>query len=57
MRRPERILRHWTTNSRVFLGKTTTRSSEAGDWGLADSRRVNLLASKLKSLVGPAGAL
>jgi hypothetical protein len=52
-----RILRHWTTNDLVFMGKATTTASEVGDWGLADARRLNLIASKLKSLAGRAGAL
>ena len=49
------ILRHWTTNDLVFMGKATTTASDMGDWGLADARRRNLIASKLKSLAGGAG--
>jgi hypothetical protein len=47
--RAGRILRHWTTNDLVFMGKATTTASEM-DWGLADARKRNLIASKLKSL-------
>jgi len=54
--RSGRILRHWTTNDQVFMGKATTTVSEVGDWGLADGRRRNLIASRLKSLAGKVGA-
>jgi hypothetical protein len=39
------------------MGKATTTSSAMADWGLADARKRNLIASKLKSLAGRAGAL
>jgi hypothetical protein len=52
-----RVLRHWTTNVLAFRGKTTLAGSDSADWGLADSRRLNLLASKLKSLSSGVGAL
>jgi hypothetical protein len=39
------------------MGKATTTASEMGDWGLADARRLDLIASKLKSLASGAGAL
>ena len=55
--RPGRVLRHWTTNHLESVGKATTRASEAGDWGLADGRQRNLVASRLKSLAGRQGAL
>ncbi len=51
------ILRHWTTNVLAFKGKTTATRSEMADWGLADARSRNLIASRLKSLVGAVGAL
>jgi hypothetical protein len=51
------VLRHWTTDDLVFMGKATTTSSAMADWGLADARKRNLIASKLKSLAGRAGAL
>lgn len=51
------VLRHWTTNDLVFMGKATTTSSEMADWGLANGRKRNLVASKLKSLAGRAGTL
>jgi hypothetical protein len=53
--RSGRILRHWTTNDLVFMGKATT-TAEKGDWGLADARRRNLIASKLKLFASGAGA-
>jgi hypothetical protein len=53
--RSGRILRHWTTNALVFMGKATTKTSNVGDWGLAHGRRLNLIGSKLKSLAGGAG--
>lgn len=53
--RSGRILRHWTTNDQVLVGKATTSASRAGDWGLADSRKRNLIASKLKSLAAGTG--
>ena len=40
----------------AFVGKATTRVSGAGDWGLADSRQRNLVASKLRSLAVGVGA-
>jgi hypothetical protein len=52
-----RVLRHWTTNVLAFRGKTTLAASDGADWGLADSRRLNLLASKLKSLSSGVGSL
>jgi hypothetical protein len=55
--RAGRILRHWTTNVLAFKGKTTTARSQMTDWGLADARRLNLVASKLRSLAAPAGSL
>jgi hypothetical protein len=48
------ILRHWTTNVGALRGNATATRSDASDWGLADARRRNLLASKLKSLAGAA---
>jgi hypothetical protein len=54
--RSGKILRHWTTNDQVFVGKSTTSASRRGDWGLADARRLNLIASKLKSLASAATA-
>ncbi len=55
-RRTGTVLRHWTTNGPAFVGKATT-TAVAGDWGLADSRRISLIASKLKSLASGVGAL
>jgi len=55
--RAGRTLRHWTTNHLESVGKTTTTTSGAGDWGLADGRQRNLVASRLKSLVGRIGSL
>ena len=54
--RAGRTLRHWTTDL-AFVGDTTTTASGADDWGLADGRQRNLLASRLKSLAGRVGAL
>jgi hypothetical protein len=51
-----RTLRHWTTDDLVFRGKPTT-AFEKGDGGLADAWRLNLIASRLRSLAGGAGAL
>lgn len=45
----ETVLRHWTTDVLALQGPTRA-AGNAGDWGLADSRRRNLLGSKLKSL-------
>ncbi len=50
-------LRHWTTNHLESVGKTTTTASGTGDWGLADGRERNLVASRLKSLAGRPSAL
>jgi hypothetical protein len=50
------VLRHWTTNGPAFVEKATTAAVE-GDWGLADSRQISLIASKLKSLVSGVGAV
>ena len=47
----------WRTNHLESVGKATTRASGAGDWGLADGRQRNLMASRLKSLAGRIGAL
>ena len=55
-RRKGTVLRHWTTNGPAFMGKATT-AAVVGDWGLADSRQTNLIASKLKSLASGVGAL
>lgn len=52
-----RLLRHWTTDDQVFMGKTTTTPSRTADWGLADARKLNLIASKLKSLTRRTRAL
>ena len=54
--RSGRTLRHWTTNGLASVGKATTRVCGAGDWGLADSRQRNLVASKLRSLAVGVGA-
>jgi hypothetical protein len=54
--RAGRTLRHWTTNDLAFVGKATTTASEPGDWGLADGRQRNLVASRLKSLARGVGA-
>jgi hypothetical protein len=51
------VLRHWTTNGSTFIGKATTTTTEVGDWGLADGRQRNLVASRLKSLSIGVGAL
>jgi hypothetical protein len=51
------LLRHWTTNGSAFMGKATTTTREAGDWGLADGRQRNLVASRLKSISIGVGAL
>lgn len=56
-RRAGTVLRHWTTNGLAFMGKATTTTTEMGDWGLADGRQRNLVASKLKSLSSAVGAL
>ena len=56
-RRAGSVLRHWTTNGSVFMGKATTTTTDAADWGLADSRQLNVLASRLKSLSTGVGAL
>ena len=56
-RRTGTVLRHWTTNDSAFMGKAKTTTAEAGDWGLADGRRRNLVVSKLKSLSIGVGAL
>lgn len=53
--RAETVLRHWTTDVEALRGPTRAGGS-AGDWGLADSRRRNLLGSKLKSLSSGIGA-
>jgi hypothetical protein len=37
-------------------GKTTTAASDSADWGLGESRRFNLVVSRLKSLATGAGA-
>jgi hypothetical protein len=50
------VLRHWTTNGPAFVGKATT-AAVVGDWGLAGSRRISLIGSKLKSLASGVGAL
>jgi hypothetical protein len=50
------VLRHWTTNGSAFIGKATTATTEAGDWGLADARQRNLVASRLKALSIGVGA-
>ena len=55
--RAGRILRHWTTNHLESVGKATTTPSGAGDWGLAEGRQRNLVASRLKSLARRTGAL
>jgi hypothetical protein len=55
--RSGRVLRHWTTDHIASVGKTTTTSSGSGDWGLAEGRQRNLVASRLKSLAGRIGAL
>jgi len=55
--RDGRTLRHWTTNHLESMGKATTTASGAGDWGLADGRQRNLVATRLKSLAGRPGAL
>lgn len=55
-RRAGTVLRHWTTNGPAFIGKATT-TTEIGDWGLADGRQRNLVASRLKSLSSGVGAL
>jgi hypothetical protein len=47
----ETILRHWTTDLQALRGATRMAPS-GGDWGLADSRRLNLLGSRLRSLTG-----
>jgi len=49
------ILRHWTTNVESLQGATRMAAS-GGDWGLAASRRLNQLGSKLKSLTSRAVA-
>jgi len=49
------VLRHWTTNGSAFIGKATT-TTVMGDWGLADGRQRNLVASRLKSLSIGVGA-
>jgi hypothetical protein len=56
-RRAGTVLRHWTTNGSAFIGKATTTTTEVGDWGLADGRQRNLVASRLKSLSIGVGAL
>lgn len=56
-RRAGTVLRHWTTDSLAFRGKAATTTSEMGDWGLADGRRRNLVAARLKSLSSGVGAL
>jgi hypothetical protein len=56
-RRAGTVLRHWTTNDSAFMGKASTRPTEAGDWGLAAGRQRNLVAAKLSSLSGGVGAL
>jgi len=53
--RAGRTLRHWTTNDLAFMGKATTTASGSGDWGLADARRRNLVASKLRSFAAGVG--
>lgn len=55
-RRKGTVLRHWTTNGLAFVGKATT-AAVVGDWDLAGSRRISLIASKLKSLASGVGAL
>ena len=55
-RRKATVLRDWTINGPAFVGKATT-AAEVGDWGLADSRRISLIGSKLKSLASGVGAL
>jgi hypothetical protein len=55
-RRKGTVLRHWTTNGPAFVGKATT-AAVVGDRGLADSRRISLIGSKLKSLASGVGAL
>ena len=54
--RAGRILRHWTTNGLASTGKATTTASGAGDWGLADGRQRNLVASKLRSFASGTGS-
>ena len=54
--RAGRTLRHWTTDGLAFVGKATTTAFEPGDWGLADGRQRNLVASRLKSLIREVGA-
>jgi hypothetical protein len=56
-RRSGAVLRHWTTNDSAFMGKASTRPTEAGDWGLAAGRQRNLVAAKLSSLSSGAGAV
>jgi hypothetical protein len=56
-RRAGTVLRHWTTNGSAFIGKATTATTEAGDWGLANGRQRNLVASRLKALSIGVGAL
>ena len=52
-----RVLRHWTTNALEISGKTTMAGNDSADWGLAESRRFNLVVSRLQSLASGVGAL
>jgi hypothetical protein len=53
--RSGKVLRHWTTNDLDFVGKATTTRS-VSDGGLADARRLRLVASELKAFAREAGA-
>jgi CxxC motif-containing protein (DUF1111 family) len=54
--RAGRTLRHWTTNPLASVGKATTTAAGGGDWGLADGRQRNLVASKLRSFARAVGS-
>jgi hypothetical protein len=48
-------LRHWTTNTALFVGGRQEPSLPSSDFALADGRSRNLLASRLKVLRAQAG--
>jgi hypothetical protein len=43
-------LRHWTTNTALFVGERNQPSLSSADHALADGRSRNLLVSKLRRL-------
>jgi hypothetical protein len=43
-------LRHWTTNTALFVGGRQRQSLSSAEHALDDGRRLNLLASRLRLL-------